>query len=139
VRELFTIHRFLVYDQGKAVLVNRGWVPRQTQSWHRPQGHTEVTGVLRATEQPQSFTPANVPPAWYWMDIPAMTRYAGEDTVSSYRLDAIRTPDKQLEPPIGGQTVFWMPNNHVTYIATWYSLAGALTALIVLAKKGKIK
>lgn len=37
------------------------------------------------------------------------------------------------EPPIGGQTTYWMPNNHLSYIFTWYSLTAAL---LVFLKKG---
>jgi cytochrome oxidase assembly protein ShyY1 len=31
-----------------------------------------VEGVVRGSETPGSFVPANSPPQWYWLDAPAM-------------------------------------------------------------------
>ena len=55
-----------------------------------------------------------------------------------FRLDAVRGKLSD-EPPVGGTTVFWMPNNHVTYIATWYSLAALLSIIILRSKRGRIR
>lgn len=137
------------------MLVNRGWVPRDRKDWHRPDGPQELVGVLRGVETPQTFTPNNTPPQWFWMDLAAMAKvrspylvrtaltcmpqHTGRaDVLPNYRLDAIRG-SRDDEPPIGGQTVFWLPNNHVTYIVTWYSLAGALLAMMAMARRGKLK
>ena len=39
----------------------------------------EVEGIVRGSEQPSSFVPANDPASgqWFWIDVPALARAAG--------------------------------------------------------------
>jgi surfeit locus 1 family protein len=101
---------------GKRVLVNRGWVPRESETFFRPSGEVELTGVVRLSEKQTRFVPDNERKRFYWLDQAALNKECKGDF--DLRLDAVRSPNRSEEPPIGGQTVYWMPNNHVTYIAT---------------------
>ena len=105
--------------------------------YDHPMGEQEVVGVVRKTEKRGNFTPDNnvEKQEFYWLDHETV----GEATQTgdySVRLDLVK---KGKGYPIGGQTVFWMPNNHVTYIATWYGLSACLIAVQLLARKGKIR
>ncbi len=35
-----------------------------------------VEGLIRRSEQPGGFVPANAPPQWYWLDAPALAAAA---------------------------------------------------------------
>ncbi len=107
----------LVLESGKRVVVNRGWVPREDdQSIVRPQGQIELIGVVRKGEKQALFIPDNDGKTFFWLDQTALNAACQADF--PVRLDAVRSKDPKSEPPIGGQTVYWMPNNHATYIAT---------------------
>lgn len=109
------------------ILVNRGWVPRdKVDPAKRPegqiQGTIELSGVVRLTEPRQQFSPANEPERnqWFTRDINAMAEELG--TVPVF-IDADK---KSTVPggPVGGQTIVTLRNEHMSYIITWYSLAG---------------
>jgi surfeit locus 1 family protein len=134
----FLLTPFLLED-GRRILVNRGFVPRDLQQQQqggsvevkRPRGTLELTGVVRKSEEKRYFTPDNDPGRglWFWMDHAALGE-ACRGLHYGVRLDAVRSEDpKRDEPPVGGQTVYYVPNNHVTYIATWYGLTLALAAM----------
>ncbi len=135
----------LLLEDGRRVLVNRGFVPRDlTGSGEaeaqvkRPQETVELTGVVRKSEAQRFFTPDNVPARslWFWMDHAALAEACGGLSYD-VRLDATRSGDpRRDEPPVGGQTVYYVPNNHVSYIATWYGLTLALTLMTL---RGRVR
>ena len=55
--------------KGRTIIVNRGWAP---DDWVEPKGGTclKTSGVVRRSETPGAFTPANDPAAgaWHWID-----------------------------------------------------------------------
>jgi surfeit locus 1 family protein len=128
----------LLLEDGRRVLVNRGFVPRDltgtgagAAAVTRPQETVDLTGVVRKSEEKRFFTPDNdaARGLWFWMDHTALGEACG-GLDYGVRLDAVRSSDAQRdEPPVGGQTVYYVPNNHVTYIATWYGLTVALAAM----------
>jgi surfeit locus 1 family protein len=114
---------------GKTVLVNRGWIPLdrkapETRALGNPAGKTWVEGFLRTETGPGWFTPANEPARnfWFWIDIPAMARAHGLDRVEAYYIEAGPQENKGGYP-VGGQTRFDMPNDHLQYAITWYAVA----------------
>lgn len=121
---------------GDSVLVNRGWVELQALKqgdWHRPQESLELTGVVRLTEKPGTFTPDNTSDMVYWMDHAFLNKQLKCNF--PIRLDAVLDEQNPKRYPIGGQTVYWMPNNHVSYIFTWYGLSAALMYMLLKVKR----
>lgn len=122
-------------DDGRWLLVNRGWVPRAYEDpARRAQGQIAGTvsldGVTRVPPQPGGFTPDNVPGQWYWIDIPAMAAAAGVAL-----LPFIVEAGSNQNPgglPIGGQTRVDIPNDHLGYAFTWFSLAAILIVIAAL-------
>lgn len=122
---------------GGMVLIDRGFVPTEKQaSSSRVAGEiggpTSVTGLLRLPEPPGWFTPANEPErnSWFSIDIPAMAQAAGIGGALPFYIDADKTPVPGGWP-LGGQTITELPNNHLQYAITWYSLALALIAIYI--------
>jgi surfeit locus 1 family protein len=137
----------LLLEDGRRVLVNRGFVPRDVRSGDeaaevkRPRETVEVTGVVRKSEAQRLFTPDNDPERniWYWMDHAALGKASGGSDYA-IRLDATRSSNpRQDEPPVGGQTVYYVPNNHVSYIATWYGLTLALALMTMRGRARSFK
>jgi surfeit locus 1 family protein len=124
-------------EGGTILLVDRGFVPtdRQlpaTRAAGEIAGPTSVTGLVRLPEPPGWFTPANEPAknSWFSIDIAAMAQAAGVGSALPFYLDAGATPNPGGWPQ-GGQTITELPNDHLQYAITWYSLAGALVVIYI--------
>lgn len=129
----------LASDNGFTVLVNRGFVPeaeRQAASapGTQPDGRVQVTGLLRMTEPKGGFLRSNDPAAgrWYSRDVAAIAATKGLANTAPYFVDA----DAASSPggdagPVGGLTVVTLPNNHLVYALTWFSLAIMLAGAAV--------
>lgn len=127
----------LVEANGTTVLVDRGFVPDQLKDPARRiqgqvNGDVAVSGILRRSEQPGTFTP---PPdrktrLWFVKDVPAIAAAAGVTTPPVLvEADAIPNPGGW---PLGGQTRVDFPNDHLQYAITWFGLALALVGVYVL-------
>eukprot|EP00252_Welwitschia_mirabilis_P006617 TRINITY_DN17506_c0_g2_i1.p1 TRINITY_DN17506_c0_g2~~TRINITY_DN17506_c0_g2_i1.p1 ORF type:complete len:342 (+),score=45.15 TRINITY_DN17506_c0_g2_i1:189-1214(+) len=179
---------YLVADDGSAqpaVLVNRGWVPRNwrdkffdslstitsrqnvisteeakpvTGSWWRfwskkqtvPKESNakcetvKVVGVIRGSEHPTIFMPPNDPESgqWFHVDIPAMTQTAGlpENTVYVEEIESQHSPSNPYPVPKDVKTFVRysvMPQDHLNYALTWYSLSAATTFMAAKRLKKK--
>ena len=136
----------LIAEDGRAVLVDRGWVPADkvtpaTRRAGQVEGTTTVTGIARYREddRPGWFTPANQPAEsiWYSYDLPALRAATGLD-LSPVVIEADAGDDPQVLPR-GGQTQVDLPNNHLQYAITWYGLAGGLLAVyIAFSRRSRI-
>ncbi len=123
-------------DDGSTVLVNRGfvqadWCGRDGRCALQPTGPTRVTGLLRISET-RVFLRHNDPAhdRWYARDVQAIAAARGLQRVAPFFIDedAAAGADGQGDQPVGGLTVISFPNNHLSYLITWY-----LLALMVLA------
>jgi len=132
----------LLLEDGRALLVNRGWMPyaekdeKGGSDWdratgvgdrdiYRPQKPVTVTGVLRLPPDTKpSMRPDNNPGKndWYWIDLKSMASSAGVKEFTPYMLEADDAPHDGAWP-IGGQTRLDIPNHHLQYAITWFWLA----------------
>jgi len=123
----------LVRDDGTAVLVNRGWVPAETDPGAAPPpgGTVAVEGVARVPPPRGWMRPDNDPAAnvWYWVDLDAMAAAAGLDNPAPVLLQAADADPDAL--PVGGRTRVSIPNDHLEYALTWYGLAVVLVGVYV--------
>ncbi|HSK39928.1 MAG TPA: SURF1 family cytochrome oxidase biogenesis protein, partial [Arenibaculum sp.] len=121
---------------GATVLVNRGWVPVDrldpaTRAAGQPAGTVSVRGVARVPRPQAWMEPDNEPSAniWYWIDADAMAAHAGRP-VAPVVVEAGEA-ENPGRLPVGGVTRVAIPNNHLQYVVTWYSLAAVLIAIYV--------
>ena len=132
----------LVLDDGQTVvLVDRGWVPVDRQSPDsraagQIPGPVTVSGIARRPPKPGLFTPDNRPDQnlWYWADLPAMAAHVGLSQVAPLLIEA-GTGENPGGLPIGGQTFINLPNNHLQYAITWYSLAVVLVVIYLVSRR----
>ena len=125
----------LILADGSAVLVNRGWVPLAnkdpgTRAAGQVPGTVRIEGVVRLSGAKGAFTPANEPGPnlWFYPDIAQMAAAAGLLRVRPVFVEAGPEPNPG-GLPIGGQTALDLPNDHLQYAITWYSLALALAVI----------
>jgi len=131
-------------DDGEIVMVNRGWAPMDwpgtpIEEHGREPIRVEVTGIVRIPNPPGWMTPKNQPAKneWYFVDLTAMSRAAGTLANTNYYIYA--TAERALSdapaPFLTPDPNEWhidLPNNHLSYAITWFSLAVVLLAIYVI-------
>ncbi len=131
----------LVLDDGRVVLVDRGWVPPgrrrpETRAEGQVAGPVSLTATLRTGgwKGYDFLRPENDPAgnAWVWMDLPRMAESVRLDGVArGYYLVAGAAPNPG-GLPIGRPPGVELPNNHLGYAITWYALALVLLVIYLL-------
>jgi len=130
----------LLEPGGRIVFVNRGFIPAELKDPARRAagqiaGKVRVQGLLRLPPdgKPAWFLPDNRADLnyWFWVDLPAMSAADKLDRVASFYIDADASPNPGGWPK-GGVTRLVLPNDHLQYAITWFSLAVALLVIYVL-------
>lgn len=137
----YNVYTPLMLEDGRFVLVNRGFVPYEkkdpaTRADGQLDGPVSITGLARdpLSAKPGFFLPENdiAKNIFYWKDWAAMAESADLpdlNQVVPFFIDA----DSKPNPgglPIGGVTIIDFPNNHLQYAVTWYGLALALMGVV---------
>ncbi len=119
----------LALASGRTILVNRGWIPLDRKSPEsrkpgNPAGEAAVEGYLRAESGPGWFTPKNEPDKnfWFFVDLAAMAKGHGIAKLEPFYVEA-GPAENPGGFPVGGITRFEIPNDHLQYAITWYSMA----------------
>lgn len=104
----------------------------------------EVIGVVRGSEKPSIFVPANDPKSnqWFYIDIPAIAHACGlpEDTLYMEDVNENINPSNPYPVPKDINTLIRssvMPQDHLNYTLTWYSLSAAVTYMAIKRLKQK--
>jgi surfeit locus 1 family protein len=129
---------------GRIIIVDRGWIPLDRKTADKRAagnvtGPTTFEGVIRLNGRQTWFVPDNRPDLrfFFWVDLPAMAKLADlPDTEARFFLEAGAAPNPGGFP-IGGQTRINLPNDHLQYAITWFSLAGALIVIYFLYHRRK--
>jgi surfeit locus 1 family protein len=125
---------------GRVVFVNRGFIPAELKDPAKRiggeiAGTVRVEGLLRLPPagKPAWFLPDNRPDLnyWIWIDLPAMAAADEIERVAPFYIDADATPNPGGWPK-GGVTRLKLPNDHLQYAITWFSLAVALIVVYLL-------
>ena len=119
------------------VVVNRGFVPeankdRGTRAAGLINGPADIVGVLRWPEHGSWFTPGGEPARnlWFARDQLAIAAAKGWGNVAPFYVEQ----EAPLPPgglPQPGKLTVNLPNNHLQYAITWFSLAVVLAAVFI--------
>ncbi|KAL1202716.1 Surfeit locus protein 1 [Cardamine amara subsp. amara] len=104
----------------------------------------EVVGVIRGGENPSIFVPSNDPSTgqWFYVDVPAMAAAVGLAENTIYVEDVHEEIDRSRPYPVPKDinTLIRskvMPQDHLNYSITWYSLSAAVTFMAYKRLKPK--
>ena len=130
------VSRF-VTDDGRAILVDRGFVPQEARRLDRPPVRLQVTGNLHWPQDASSSTPApnmdeNI---WFARDVDAMALTL--DTLPVLVVASAIEGDNQGARPLP-IAVEGIPNNHLSYAMQWFLIA-ATWAVMTLALIWRIR
>lgn len=132
----FYVYTPLTLGDGRALFVNRGFVPYDrkdaaTRAEGQVEGPVTVGGLARnrLEGKPSSLVPDNDPAknVFYWKDLDAFAASTGigKAQVVPFFIDADAKPNPG-GLPVGAVTQIDLPNSHLQYAITWYGLALAL-------------
>ena len=132
-----------VRSDGKGILlIDRGWVPfeKTGQEFRKDSlvtGAVHIEGVIRYPVGQTSFVPDNSPEKalWYFIDFDAMGRQLGVTFNPYYVMESKTGMEGSL--PVGGRWNVVLPNNHLEYALTWYSLALILLVIFIIYHRKK--
>ncbi|HEV2335130.1 MAG TPA: SURF1 family protein [Stellaceae bacterium] len=128
---------------GRILFVNRGFVPTALKDPAKRDagelsGKVHIVGLLRLPppQKPNWFVPDNrsAQGDWFWIDLAAMAAADRLATVAPFYIDADATPNPGGWPK-GGLTLPALPNHHLQYAITWFSLAVAAFVIYVLSQR----
>ena len=123
-------------EDGRVVMVNRGWVPTAQKELdsrpgtQAPTGKTTLIVMVRDGSDRNSFTPDSQPEKniWFGRDVTRMGEYAHIENLLPYSLDIVgERKDGVLPIPTDGEIT--LLNDHLQYAITWFLIG--ITALIV--------
>lgn len=119
-----------VTDDGRRILIDRGFVPQEARHAPRPPVQLEITGNLHWPAEKGSSTPdpnltENI---WFARDVPAMAAQLETDpilVVASF----VEGDAQGVEPiPIAIEGI---PNNHLSYAVQWFMIAAVWAGMTV--------
>lgn len=132
---------------GRIVFVDRGFVPSEMRDRASrlpgPEGVVRITGRLRLPppEKPGWFIPDNEPQRgeWFWIDLAALTRAAelpanGLAGIAPFYVTADAAPGPERWPKPRADLPE-LPNHHLQYAITWFSLAVAAAVIFGLSQR----
>jgi surfeit locus 1 family protein len=120
------------------VLVNRGWIPKELKELpeiNSMQGSTKVTGLLRKIYKANIFKPNNdiKDNIWFSINLDDMEEFTGKK-FSNY---IIYLEDLDAKVPSPKKITVDVPNNHLKYAITWYSIAISILLYYLYFRKKK--
>lgn len=123
---------------GGVVLVNRGFVPTdrkdsKTRAGGQVSGPLTLTGLVRLPEQRNAFSAADdaAKNVYFVRDPATLARSKGLGTVAPVTVD-LKTPVPPGGLPVPAQTQVDIPNHHLQYAMTWWSLGLALAMIFLM-------
>lgn len=135
----------LKLSSGATVIVNRGFVPTDlkapaTRHQAQPQDEVTITGLVRAPETRNPFTPEDDPAKnnWFARDPHAISEARKLERVAPFLIDADASPNPGGWPR-GGQTPLTLPNNHLQYAVTWFGIALTLIGVFIAFAWRRVK
>ena len=120
------------------VLVNRGWIPKKFKELTKInsiQGNTKITGLLRKIYKANMFKPDNDinNNIWFSVNLEDLEKFTGK----KFGNFIIYLEDQEMKAPLPRKITVDVPNNHLKYAITWYSIAISILLYYLYFRKKK--
>jgi len=121
------------------ILVNRGFIPKD----YKIPGSSEteiikINGIVKFQQSINYFTPQNniFKNEWYYINIDEVSEYISVPLLNFYIVEENNIDE---EYPVGSQYNINIPNDHLQYAITWFSLALALSIFMNIFWRKNVK
>ena len=120
------------------VLVNRGWIKDELKNSNDINNSSKnITGMLRQANRKNPFTPDNDidKNIWFSVNLDDIQKITGK----KFNKYIVYLEDQNIELPKPKKISVEMPNNHLKYAITWYSISiSILFYYLYFRKKNEI-
>ena len=104
--------------------MNRGWIPKELKELpeiNSTQDRTKITGLLRKIYKANIFKPNNDIKGniWFSVNLEDMEKFTGK----KFSNFIIYLEDLEARAPLPRKITVDVPNNHLKYAITWYSIS----------------
>lgn len=133
----FRVISAMTLDDGRRILVDRGYVRESAKNAPRSGGEVQATGSLIWPQETDKYIPAPEVETntWFARDVPLMARTLNTEQIMVDILDS------SLNEGVAPQTVsINIHNRHLEYVLTWYGFAAiwfGMTAYLIWRIKQK--
>ncbi len=104
------------------VLINRGWIKKEFKGKKEINFSSKnITGLLKEGKRKNIFTPENdlKENIWFYINIDEVQRFTGK----KFNKFIVYLEDKNFSAPKPKNITIDVPNNHLKYAITWYSIS----------------
>ncbi|MCX7561172.1 SURF1 family protein [Sulfitobacter sp. F26204] len=117
--------------EGRRIMIDRGFIPVEDNNMATPQSRVEVIGNLQWPQESDGFTPdpdldRNI---WFARDVPAMAGFLQTEPLLIVARKLSQDGSGVTPLPVDTNRI---PNDHLQYAITWFSLAAIWLAMSVL-------
>jgi len=122
-----------VKTDDSVILVNRGWAPEGYKS-NLQEGKVHIEGVIRNNYKkaswfmPQNDTKNN---KWFWIDLPEILLYLKNSAKLEVLPMLVQEISSRQQPPIAIEAKTNLPNDHLQYAVTWFSMAFVISIMSI--------
>ena len=117
------------------ILINRGWIKTAQKNENKINGtiNKRIQGLLRKNSKKNIFKPDNEidKNIWFSIDLEDVKKYTGK-TFNEYIL---YLEDENINTPKPKQITIDLPNNHLKYAITWYSISISIFGYFLYFRK----
>ena len=121
------------------ILVNRGFIPKDYKIPDSSETEIiKINGIVKFQQSINYFTPQNniFKNEWYYININEVSEYISVPLLNFY---IIEKNNIEEEYPVGSQYNINIPNDHLQYAITWFSLALALSIFMNIFWRKNVK
>ena len=118
-----------ILENNEIIYINRGWVPKKyadkkTRKFSLLEDKVRVVGLVHLPQKKGYFVPENEPENGFWFTIipEELNRHLNIVGEKEFYIDELNI-DEKLKLPMPANGKVQVPNNHLQYAITWYSLA----------------
>tara|TARA_A100001011_G_scaffold251646_1_gene259815 strand:- start:701 stop:1228 length:528 start_codon:yes stop_codon:yes gene_type:complete len=121
--------------EGENFLINQGWIPNDLKSEVFDLKKTKYLGITKQKPKKNYFKPNNDLPKNYWfkLDDIDLKKYTGK-TFSPFII-FIQNGEQKDSFPIPKKISSDLPNNHLKYSLTWFSIAISILLIYLYFRK----
>ena len=123
--------------EGENVLINRGWIRKELKN--KPEinliENNKIQGLLRRNTKKNIFKPKNNirENIWFSINLMDVKKMTGENFTDFI----VYLEDEKINAPSPKKISIDLPNNHLKYAITWYSIAISILLYYLYFRKKK--
>ncbi len=118
------------------ILINRGWIKKELKNKHPSIIQSDsIVGMLRKPNRKNLFTPDNdlTKNIWFYLNSSDLEKFTG-NKFSEY---IVYLEDRAIDIPKPKKITVDLPNNHLKYAITWYSISISIFFYYLYFRKKK--